>query len=380
MTVERRGVVKRVVPCLILCAILMPLPAEGIQRAQRSSLPFDATLSSCSESRLFGRADSFDAQLNLSLAVSTAQASTLFSGVVGNLSPYENVTFDSAFLSWTYSNETCVVTASKVGVVFDARTDSETVSTLIVYESPGLTTVLSVDPQSAARGAGYASGLGLWSGYQLHDSGTPSGWWDVPSASAGSNHCNATELLEDFCEILFWIGQSAEQTGSSGIAQTGVDVEDLCQFYLLEYICNPLYYLFYDFYPANFVNTFPVSPGDTVAADSVYSSGVYYENDMDYTSGRGTTESENMSMGGPSYAEYIGEDPPWEVAGVHWHPVVPNFGSVVFDGLAIGDTTDLDDERNYSYPYCPNIDLRTLFFGGGPCYGDGYSCFKEVYT
>lgn len=131
-----------------------------------------------------------------------------------------------------------------------------------------------------------------WSGYAVTGSAftKAKGSWIVPKAKCSSGAQYAS----------FWVGIDGYSSGT--VEQTGTDSD-----------CSggsPVYYAWYEFYPAYPVNlAMTINPGDHMSAKVVYSSSKFTITITNETTGKSFSKSSTVSGAQRSSAEWIAEAP-----------------------------------------------------------------------
>jgi hypothetical protein len=167
-----------------------------------------------------------------------------------------------------------------------------------------------------------------WSGYAVTGSSFTSakGSWTVPTVN-----CSKTPNTYSS----FWVG--IDGWNSTTVEQTGTDSD--CDG------SSPTYYAWYEFYPAGsvLISTVPVSPGNKMSAQVVYSGSEFTITITNETTGHSYSKSSTVSGAERSSAEWIAEAPCCTRRG----GILPlaDFGTVDFgqDYTDIADTNDATD-------------------------------------
>ncbi len=201
---------------------------------------------------------------------------------------------------------------------------------------------------------------------------------NVPTAQAPpSESCGPPYV----CDVSFWVGETAEIDGDSGIAQTGFDAQVQCSL-LCGYTDYPVWYEFYSPSSSGATNCFEASAGDTIRADVSYSSGTYYTSIYDDTSSKSCTSSQSMSMGAPVYAQWIVENPGYSGGYYDTPPYTPH---VTFQDMGVGSSGDLPalnpfNYGNYGEPNsAKNVWVSDITYGNSSCIAF-WSCFSADYV
>lgn len=182
---------------------------------------------------------------------------------------------------------------------------------VLVSVNPALTEILAINSYPLM----YANvNNPSWAGYEYHPSSalaTARADWNEPSASQGDVSCEFTN-----CDVLTWVGLSAESGGGSGsgkgIAQTGTDSGVYCTIG-----CQTYYWTFTEFFPAALVMCPHGSNNNIKAGDQIFAQS--YTNDSngnptnnyylylhDDTNGVTCTATQsNWSIGDAYYAQFI---------------------------------------------------------------------------
>lgn len=167
-----------------------------------------------------------------------------------------------------------------------------------------------------------------WSGYAVTGASFTSakGSWTVPTVN-----CSKTPNTYSS----FWVG--IDGWNSTTVEQTGTDSD--CDG------SSPSYYAWYEFYPAGsiLISTVPVSPGNKMSAQVVYSGSEFTITITNETTGHSYSKSSTVSGAERSSAEWIAEAPCCTRRG----GILPlaDFGTVDFgqDYTDIADTNDATD-------------------------------------
>jgi Peptidase A4 family len=167
-----------------------------------------------------------------------------------------------------------------------------------------------------------------WSGYAVTGSGftQAKGSWTVPSVA-----CRTTPNTYSS----FWVG--LDGWSSSTVEQTGTDSD--CSG------TSPSYYAWYEFYPKGsyLISSVPVSPGNKMSAEVVYSGTEFTVTITNETTGKTFSTSARVNKAKRSSAEWIAEAPCCTRAG----GILPlsDFGTVDFgdDHTGVIGTNDATD-------------------------------------
>jgi Peptidase A4 family len=152
-----------------------------------------------------------------------------------------------------------------------------------------------------------------WSGYAVTGSSftNAKGSWTVPTV-------NCTQTPNTYSS--FWVG--IDGWTSTTVEQTGTDSD--CDG------SSPSYYAWYEFYPKGsvLISTVPVSPGNHISAEVVYSGSEFTVTITNETTGKSFSKSSRVSAAKRSSAEWIAEAPCCTRAG----GILPlaDFGTVDF--------------------------------------------------
>ena len=169
-----------------------------------------------------------------------------------------------------------------------------------------------------------------WSGYAVTGSSFTSakGSWIVPTVN-----CSKTPNTYSS----FWVG--IDGWNSSTVEQTGTDSD--CDG------SSPTYYAWYEFYPAGsvLISTVPVSPGNKMSAQVVYSGSEFTITITNETTGHSYSKSSTVSGAERTSAEWIAEAPCCTRRG----GILPlaDFGTVDF-GQDYTDITGTNDATDSS--------------------------------
>lgn len=229
------------------------------------------------------------------------------------------------------------------------------------------------------------SSTGQWSGYETKSPSitgyTPSATyssWTGFGVSQAESHCGATVVSAGVCAISFWGGLTAEGGGGSGIAQSGVNGVVECIGYLFGISCSSGYAGWYEFYPSSPNNCLSFSsPNDDLYSHVEYQgSNSYYAIIWDLTSGNYCSGTATMSMGAPSYSQWMLESDSNGVGGIL---DIPNFNFWFTSAISSG----------YPYPLSgyvasendvPDVNFGPMDYNTGACSGDYDSCFQVYWT
>jgi Peptidase A4 family len=157
-----------------------------------------------------------------------------------------------------------------------------------------------------------------WSGYAAYKSGTTfsdvKGSWTQPAASCKSGQKQYAS---------FWVG--IDGYNSSSVEQIGTDSD-----------CNganrPVYYAWYELYPAPPVNlSLAVHPGDVIAAEVSVAGSSFTLSLTNQTTGASFSTTQNVAGAALSSAEWVAEAPSRCAATCNVLPLA-NFGTVNFTG------------------------------------------------
>lgn len=342
---------------------LLNLVAPASALAVTASSP-----SACPSLELSNQAWEREAQIDQTRAAGLASGSSVFQDVVSNLGTGVSVSLENTFDLWHVDTSTCTPVLNSVDVVFGATTSS-VFDTIVVSENPLLTFVENLTIQSdAALGGTPSAAYGLWTGWIAETSGYVDAEWTVPTISASSGCYNG-------CSISFWVGQTASYGGGSGISQTGTyQQEELIPGFGWYYV----QWAWYEFWPNNpyEVNCFPVAHGDVITAESNYYNGQYWTSVWDASQQEGCTANQGMSMGAPTYANWIGEDPVQYPCDCNWP--TPPFTTMQFTGMTTGSGGDIGSLPHSSITQATNVALGPLNYV--PKARPPFSYFTESYT
>jgi len=184
-----------------------------------------------------------------------------------------------------------------------------------------------------------------WSGYAV--TGTAftkaEGSWIVPKAT-----CSGTAYAS------FWVGIDGYNSGT--VEQTGTDSD-----------CSggsPVYYAWYEFYPAFPVNLgMTIKPGDHMSAKVVYSGSKFTVTIENVTTGKSFSKSSTVAHAKRSSAEWIAEAPS---SGSTVLPLA-DFTEVLFgkDHTGVTGTCDATDSaKSGAVGVFPTIEEITMEAGG----------------
>jgi hypothetical protein len=157
-----------------------------------------------------------------------------------------------------------------------------------------------------------------WSGYAAYQAGTTfsdvKGSWTQPAASCKSGQKQYAS---------FWVG--LDGYNSSSVEQIGTDSD-----------CNgtkrPVYYAWYELYPAPPVNlSLAVHPGDVIAAEVSASGSSFTLSLVNQTTGASFSTTQSVAGAAVSSAEWVAEAPSRCAATCSVLPLA-NFGTVDFTG------------------------------------------------
>jgi hypothetical protein len=340
---------------------------------------------------------SFDSQSAASAALTAPQVRAAEASIYGEAI----TTVTGVYATWSMDPATCRLNLSAVGVDLTIS-GGLSLGELGVLENPvdeAVTQVTLGAPVAYSypndSNLTYAAS-GEWNGYSYEVSSSPSwGAWYIPALSPPSSHCSPEPLLlvPGVCEFLIWVGQTADLGGggsAEGIARAGSEQELLCSWVLFEWVCDPGYALWWEFFPAalNPCSGVSVHSGDLVEAESSYSAGSYTLVAYDTADFEGCSQTESMSMGAPEWGNFIAEDPVLTIAGISSNPPLPDFSQFT---MAYGDPLGHDYPGGvndlvgsggpYSYPWMentPTMETSAAFYGVGEPSGVGncisYTC------
>jgi Peptidase A4 family len=157
-----------------------------------------------------------------------------------------------------------------------------------------------------------------WSGYAAYQTGTTfsdvKGSWTQPAASCRGGQKQYAS---------FWVG--LDGYNSSSVEQIGTDSD-----------CSgnnhPVYYAWYELYPAPPVNlSLAVHPGDVIAAEVSTSGSTFTLSLVDQTTGASFSTTQSVAGAALSSAEWVAEAPSRCAATCSVLPLA-NFGTVDFSG------------------------------------------------
>lgn len=344
---------------LVTLAFLTPASASTVTV---SSSP------SCPSLKLSDQAWAIEAGISQTRAEGLATSSSVFQEAVGSLGTGVSVSLENTFDLWQVDTSTCTPVLDSVNVVFGASA-SDAFYTIVVSENPVLTVVgnLTIQPEAGME-ATPSSAYGLWTGWIAETSGYVNAQWTVPTISGSSGCFNG-------CAISLWVGQTASYGGGSGISQTGTDQqEEMIPGFGWYYVQSA----WYEFWPTNHyeVNCFPVTHGDVITAESNYYNGQYWTSLWDASQLKGCTASQVMSMGAPTYANWIGEDPVEYPCDCNWP--TPPFTAMEFTGMTTGSGGDIAALPHWSILEATNVALGPLNYV--PRAHPPFSWFTESYT
>jgi Peptidase A4 family len=157
-----------------------------------------------------------------------------------------------------------------------------------------------------------------WSGYSAFQTGTTftdvKGTWVQPSANCPSRKAQYSS---------FWVG--IDGYNSSTVEQTGTSAD--CQGKN-----NPVYYAWYEMYPAPPVNlSMTITPGDTITAEVSASGSTFTLSITNVTTGATFTTQQTLNGAAKSSAEWVAEAPSLCFVQCRVAPLA-NFGTVNFSG------------------------------------------------
>lgn len=284
-----------------------------------------ANLEKAIASNISAATQNFDSRKALSLAMDSSGFKEKTVGL--------GVQFNSIFDTWTFDSSG-TVTWDTVNVVFSGTETNGSAVNVVVTEDPGLLSVVAVTTQHVAL---HATTSTNWSGYTF--TGNAGGTAPVYEAYSSWTEPAVSEpqaywCFFAHCDFAIWPGLTATSLGSTGIVQAGSNSGLYCTAG-----CSYYYYGWYEFYPAALVqcNNFPVSPGDSMAADIINhartggSSTLYDIYVYDFTSGRtcSVTNQSFTNFNTPYYGQFIGERLQWSDGS---YSRLPKFGSVTMSG------------------------------------------------
>jgi hypothetical protein len=349
---------------VVILSTILFIVIGGAQFAEARAAITLVSTDRCELASMAVGALALESKIDTTAAVHNAERSTLLESLAVRLNPGGGFTYSTTFFLWDFG-ESCKQTLQSVNVVFTLFGSASPSLRLVVTETPADLTVDGISIEmNAARSA-----VAEWSGWYLYSSGEPGGSWKVPTLSM------ASQCISYGCDVDLWIGQTNEYGGTNGIAQTGTDsyVEEIpgCCTYFTQYA-------WYEFWPAGTQTCFNVNPGDSVSATTEYlGSDEYYTYLSDGTSGHSCSSTATMSMGSPTYANFIEEQQTDPSCGCLYG--TPPFTQVLFNQLGIGSNDDLLDYSHYQFTNSADVTVGPLEFGGMGCVAE-WSCFTLSYS
>jgi hypothetical protein len=387
--VRERRRARRLSPAVITVSLLMIAGTYLFVGAPTSvsavGVPKDPTqaVTGCNPEALMSRAGSITSMITRSDAAQTANLSNAYTVAANELPSSLQISYNSVAVVGNANLSRCTFSGQNYEVAYNLVGPGASVGQLSIWVSPitGLVTNSALTYQADPP----KSSTGQWTGYETKSpsitgytpSVTYSSWTGFGVSQAESN-CGATVISPGICEISFWGGLTAEGGGGNGIAQSGVNAAVLCDGYLFGISCSSGYAGWYEFSPSNPNNCLSFSsPHDDLYSYVQYQgSNNYYAIIWDLTSGNYCQGSASMSMGAPSYSQWMLESDSNGVGGIL---DIPNFNFWFTSAISSG------------YPYSlagyvasetdvPNVSIGSMDYNTGACAGDYYSCFQTWWT
>ena len=283
---------------------------------------------------------------------------------------------------------TCAVTIDSIDVAYLVQTGVGA-SELTLSENPRTGNVTNATIEGPTQGA-IAHATYIWSGWSagpcascaVH--GSYAQWQNFP-LSIPSGDCGASETLVGVCGISFWSGLTASSGGGGspeGIAQSGFNAWLDCGWVAIEFVCQPWYQGWYEFWPQDKVaiNCFSfTSPSNEVLSEVSWASpSTYYAQIWDVTTGQDCSPygETTMAMGQPYYAQFQAEA---ESNGIGGWLDVPGFSTLWFNpAVALGDPLNLNQDSPGLWNQISGVSVQNpISFNSNACAGPGESCFYE---
>jgi hypothetical protein len=370
------SVVRVAAPILVL-VVSAAFASGGVYGAAPSSI--------CSPNQLVDEMNVADSSVNSTLALSTAVNSHAYLAALDTLGSVVLAANGSVSEDWQTDLSTCSAHMMSVSVDFEVRTPAQQVTQVVVSETISQTTVVNAtvqtQPSQLSSHTTYE-----WSGYQIQPCSAcdPTGsysQWGVEGLATPSGYCGASTWGIGWCEISFWSGLTAQPGGGTsgapgyGIAQSGINLWEECQYEIFTYICTWTYQGWYQFFPQ--MQTGDNCIGISAANNEIISEvswappNTYYATIWDVTTGAACSSSTTMAMDAPAYVQFQAENANSPTGG--YYPI-PHF-SVTFDpAVARGDPLNLANDNPFQFNNVPGVSTNALQFN---CGGSGESCFNQ---
>lgn len=205
-------------PLACLTVLLICIMLVGSGSVGKSKATGESASTACTPLQLANASWSAGNTIDLAAAVENALSAKAYQEITTTLGLNATVSYDSSSEQWHDNPASCSVSLVSIDIVFGANTSSGR-SNIVVIESPGSLLVEDAYIQSSPAEQAGGAGSGLWTGYSYDFSGQSSEHWLVPTISRPSTGCGSHQD----CDMLDWLGETAEYGGSSGIAQTGTE-------------------------------------------------------------------------------------------------------------------------------------------------------------
>jgi hypothetical protein len=370
--------------CLLMIAgAYLFLASPSVAAAAPISGVMSQSSSTCNQQDLMNRAGLITSNISSGDAALLANRSYAYqSAVAGSPSSVREV-FNSVAVVGNANLTRCSISNQSYEVAYSLVGKTSLVGQLSIWVSPSTGLVTNVEISHSVDSP--KTSTGQWSGYETKapaitgytPSATYSSWTGFGVSSAES-HCGATDFSGGVCAISFWGGLTAEGGGGNGIAQSGVNGVVECAGYVFGITCSSAYAGWYEFAPSNPNNCLSFSsPNDDLYSYVEYQGAdSYYAIIWDLTSGNYCSGTASMSMGAPSYSQWMLES---ESNGVGGILDIPNFNFWFTSAISSG----------YPYPLSgyvasendvPDVNFGPMDYNSGACSGDYYSCFQVYWT
>lgn len=353
----------------ILLVTLAVLATSQIYGPARASAVQPA---GCSPVLLAQEAQVAAGEINSSAATTLAVNSAEYQALISEMAAETTATPESTYADWGYSNDSCVPVIQTFSVVFQLESAGGSAS-LTLTENPSINAVVGAQLSQSPSSASLHAASGEWNGYEVPVTGLTFGEWTNPrAADTPSGQCETA-----VCEFVIWVGQTATQGGSTGIAQTGSAVTVHCVLVKSVWSCPDVDFAWYEYYPAALVDCLAVSPGNVMVGEVSYSASKFPVSVEDENTSQGCSADNSISgMGSPQYSQWMGEDPIVDGS----NPPIPDFAPWSFDDIFVQfdynllNESPIEFQQNY-----PTVQVGPLTYESGPCITIT-SCFTEEYN
>jgi len=311
--------------------------------------------------------------------VALALSSAVFVNASGGSPSSSAMAFNSVYFDWNLSSSDCSATVESVNVAYNELISGRLAS-IVAVEDPSLHSVLQVEVNLQTNASTNHSSA-QWSGYtfslaNLYPNLEIFSQWYIPYVNYPSWGCPFDGLYFE-CYISPWAGLTAQSNGGNGIAQAGTDSIVHCTL-PFGLGCAHSFDEWYEFYPKaeNVCITESVSPGDSMESYVAYDQGIDYVLIFDQSNGHSCGSSQSMSMGQPSWAQAIIENPANPLGGTY---PAPYFGQVnVFDTL-VANIGNLKTVPHFADGPGNHVSLPSAVFYPSPgvYIGSGFNVYQD---